>query len=566
MSQIHQDVFDLLMEHHKMDDNFLFAFRQINRAEKLDKGYWFLGGDDYLAVSFWRGTDWKSKTPRIFFEINKHGNSSLEFRNSDVSGHNDFFDVRLLEDVKVKESYYGYSRKFKTKDYIESLKLFLKNEKPIIDKYIKSPDNKYTASEYAKPMEFIYPGDFNKQLEKIKTFQKRRKDNLKHFGSLKNIEIQNFGPIKNVAILNIPLKTKWIYLTGENGSGKTSVLKAIATGLCQNNDKNEPIASRHDYGEYEIRVQLHTENNDLSPVIVTPNSQVFDKKILTKGFACYGPIRIVTDGASDIGIINDSLDDHDKATFGLFNPIGVLKDLSGDYPFHTKAKYQELYRDVLISNLLLILPNIFNIEEDRKGKLLFFESSHNTEGLKKGMPFEKLPSGTRSFVSLIMDLLIRLNKQQPDISDLADYTGVVLIDEIDIHLHPKLQLELINQLSDTFPKLQFIVSTHSPIPLLGAPQNAVVCVVKIDRLKGTFVERVDDKIYLEELLPNTILTSPIFGMDNISNENRDKGTLVRTEETYSEVEFSNQLDKKINEFLTSEKENELIKRFENKRK
>ena len=110
MQQIHQEVFDLLMKYHKEDDNFLFAFRQINRASKLDKGYWFLGGDDYLAVSFWRGTDWKSKNPRIFFQIRKNGDSSLEFRNSDVSSKYDFFNINLLEEVGAEKSYYGYSK------------------------------------------------------------------------------------------------------------------------------------------------------------------------------------------------------------------------------------------------------------------------------------------------------------------------------------------------------------------------------------------------------------------------------------------------------------------------
>ena len=77
--------------------------------------------------------------------------------------------------------------------------------------------------------------------------------------------------------------------------------------------------------------------------------------------------------------------------------------------------------------------------------------------------------------------------------------------------------------------------------------------------------RIDDKIYLEELLPNTILTSPVFDMEDITNENREKGTLVRTEETFEDIEFVNEAKKRIDAFINDDKERSLIERFKNKR-
>jgi predicted ATP-binding protein involved in virulence len=69
---------------------------------------------------------------------------------------------------------------------------------------------------------------------------------------------------------------------------------------------------------------------------------------------------------------------------------------------------------------------------------------------------------------MIGDMMLCLFEQQIEVVDPAELAGIVLIDEIDIHLHPKWQKRVPEILHENFPKVQFIVSTHSPIPLLGA--------------------------------------------------------------------------------------------------
>ena len=78
LQPIHEAVLNLLMEHHERDEAFTFAMRQLNRNGRLDRGYWFHGNDDYVAVSFWRGTDNLTKTPRIAFIILSDGSTYLE--------------------------------------------------------------------------------------------------------------------------------------------------------------------------------------------------------------------------------------------------------------------------------------------------------------------------------------------------------------------------------------------------------------------------------------------------------------------------------------------------------
>jgi len=162
---------------------------------------------------------------------------------------------------------------------------------------------------------------------------------------------------------------------------------------------------------------------------------------------------------------------------------------------------------------------------------------------------------------MMSDMLIRLFQQQPKVNDPADLEGVIFIDEIDIHLHPKFQKHLVVQLSRAFPNIQFIVTTHSPIPLLGAPKNSCIFVAKRNASDGVILERVDDKLFLEELLPNTILSSPIFGMADITNEFKEDQTRVRVEDTYEEVLLMDTLKKEIKSFMNNEKEERLIERI-----
>jgi len=80
------------------------------------------------------------------------------------------------------------------------------------------------------------------------------------------------------------------------------------------------------------------------------------------------------------------------------------------------------------------------------------------------MPFEMLSDGYKNIVRLSADIAYRAIKLNPHLGENAvkETEGVVLIDEIDMHLHPNWQKTVISDLKRTFPKIQFIVTTHSP--------------------------------------------------------------------------------------------------------
>jgi predicted ATP-binding protein involved in virulence len=90
----------------------------------------------------------------------------------------------------------------------------------------------------------------------------------------------------------------------------------------------------------------------------------------------------------------------------------------------------------------------------------------------------QLSDGERGILALILDLVQRLLQANPDLEDpLQDGKALVLIDELDLHLHPRWQRMVVQKLTDTFPNCQFIATTHSP-QIIGEVQPTGLILLK----------------------------------------------------------------------------------------
>jgi len=89
---------------------------------------------------------------------------------------------------------------------------------------------------------------------------------------------------------------------------------------------------------------------------------------------------------------------------------------------------------------------------------------YTVENERKRMPLSRLSDGYKCTISLIADIAYRMALLNPQLlNDVLEKTnGIVLIDEIDLHLHPQWQKRILSDLTDIFPNIQFIVSTHAP--------------------------------------------------------------------------------------------------------
>lgn len=87
----------------------------------------------------------------------------------------------------------------------------------------------------------------------------------------------------------------------------------------------------------------------------------------------------------------------------------------------------------------------------------------NENGVKMRMPMSDLSDGYKNTISMIADIAYRMALLNPQLlDDVLTTPGVVMIDEVDLHLHPVWQQRIIGDLLDIFPNVQFVVSTHAP--------------------------------------------------------------------------------------------------------
>ena len=349
--------------------------------------------------------------------------------------------------------------------------------------------------------------------------------------SIKQFQIEDYHGIVKTGIKGIPLDTQWIFLTGENGFGKTCVLQAIVIGLFGNRD-----------GEYILTDGKCSANVELK--IKGENWIYHGKSSKFENFAAYGPSRLTLQNQES----QNKISRKSTTTYSLFNTDGVLLNI--EYHLVIWHLKKDRRYNIVTQALLRILPHVRNIEIVEE-EVFYVERETGESGKTyQPMPFEKLASGHRNIIAMVGDMLIRFFKQQPDIEKTEDFCGIVFIDELDSHLHPKWQRKLPALLSEVFPKVQFVASTHSVIPFMGAPENSVFLKVTRNWDKGIQIERVEMDI--KNLLPNTLLTSPLFDMEKLAQRNNENLAEVRTEDSYGEMTRNDEIRSRLKAFEESD--------------
>lgn len=554
---IHEAVYDFLEEYREQEISkgrtFYYTFRRSNQKSKLDEGFWFYGNDNYLAVSFWSGMDWKNKTPNILFRITNEGRTFLTITTKDsikkAESSSKYFVKQLELNSNGKDR---WTKEFQTTDYLQSLQNFLGNEKIIIDRIINENLKGLISEDETNSIGFINPSEFEKWFENVKYH--REDGGLNKFPySLTGFSVEKYVPIESANFNRISKNTPFIIIVGENGSGKSSLLKALATAL-GNKFYEENYAP--DNSPFLINFSLNIRGNTKKFKITSYESILKnDHKV---PFACFGPSRLMIDNRSIRTTLNEVGKDKTSALWSLFYPDGILKDINRWLINKLASKEAKENSKLIFENIKQMLidtvPRLYDIREvswNETQELLYFEEDLRDNKIEKGVIFEHLSSGLRSLIAMLGDMMLRLFEQQPEVTDPAKLSGIVLIDEIDIHLHPNWQIKVPQILSENFPQIQFIVTTHSPIPLLGIPPKSKIYYISRTAEKGVSIKSLN-YINIANLLPNTILTSPIFAMDELVSVNNKDISKVNVDDSIDDTNFFNLLDRKMEELSKKE--------------
>lgn len=370
--------------------------------------------------------------------------------------------------------------------------------------------------------------------------------------SLKALRFENFKGIQELTIQDLPETASWIFLTGENGFGKTSILQAIASSLYGYESHTFDIFEDKEEEIY-LSTTLHTGNTYAIHVSPKLSQQHRDRFHF---LACYGSSRLATYTQGSI----KGRDREDGVTQSLYDAQTFLENIEDQFIlWHYKEKHsasQERYQS--IKKLLIDILGLKDIEVDYDTETIFYIEKDKDGNTFEKVTYRDLASGYRSLIAMIGDMILRLFKTQPEVTNPSDLDGIVIIDELDLHFHPKWQKRLPEILSKYFPKIQFIAATHSPIPLLGAPENSVFLTVFRTAAQGVYVERL---VHLEKevdtLTANLLLNSPIFGYADIFSQQFRKNQKIATANTFEEKNFEEKLKHTLAEGLSPEKQEEL---------
>lgn len=310
--------------------------------------------------------------------------------------------------------------------------------------------------------------------------------------------------IKN---FKIPLSTKerkHLIITGKNGSGKTSLLELFNYEVHRN---RLPFISTNLSSQLMVKVKVLDER------IGFGIERILKKIKNNQLIYVYIPARkaIAFEKVSGITKIDLKEKIKDKNVNTSIYFLQYLANLKASKAFAIADGELDAAKkiDEWFNRFENLLKNIFNnpkleLKFDRKNySFLFIE-----EG-KDPYSFETLSDGYASVIAIVAELIMRMEAYEAEVYDVQ---GVVLIDEIESHLHVDLQKKILPFLTTFFPKIQFIVTTHSPF-VISSMKDAVVC-------------DLEHKIVANDLSTYSYdaLLESYFGVDKYSSVLKEKVT------------------------------------------
>jgi len=350
--------------------------------------------------------------------------------------------------------------------------------------------------------------------------QEKYASNVKEeIATIDSIKVENFFSIECIRLEHLKNK-KEIYIVGENGDGKTLLLQSIAIGLAGVNEGDV-------FNLVKSQETSSIEVVDNSGRVHTQNEAIYEY-ILAYGASRYNSCQMKEDKTGYLTLFENRYD--------LRSPVEWLQYLDHNEK-SGKTNIVSVEEAKRLLNMLLNKEVEIEITPD---DVLFKERGSIVS-------FEQLSAGYKGVITIICDLIARLYEKQSYVEDIKDFQGVVLIDEVELHLHPKWKYNFMKKLRDTFPLVQFIVTTHSPTVILGASKEAVFYKIYKDDGKVSISHQIANEGYTN----NSLVSSPLFDMETITSREYEKAV---SSDDYIYEKIHQQVAKKIAEDINVDEE------------
>jgi energy-coupling factor transporter ATP-binding protein EcfA2 len=343
---------------------------------------------------------------------------------------------------------------------------------------------------------------------------------------LARVRLTNIGAFET---LDLKLNNGWNLILGNNGSGKSTILRAIGLGLC--GDDSAALAAgqrllRQDastgaieltVGDVVYETVLRRERKGKRVTVsgsLTPLQQR-DWAVLgfppLRGVSTSNPAGPARVGSPDpeiadvLPVIRGGIDSRlDSIKQWLVN-IDVNSDTEGPLSKLTASRNRRL-RDSFFSLLNNLVPgqSIRFGHVDRETWQAYVVTEDGE------IPIDDVSQGMGSMLGWAGTLLQRLYEIHGEAEKPAHSPALVLIDEIDAHLHPEWQQKLVDIVKHEFPNLQVVATSHSPLIVAGMRQDELLIAARDPENGRVAVSR--SLINPVGLRADQVLTTPLFGL------------------------------------------------------
>lgn len=325
---------------------------------------------------------------------------------------------------------------------------------------------------------------------------------------IERIVIRNFKVIKDLTLKfppapppqpDKPPPASWLMLLGENGYGKSSILQAVALALVGQEYRDRLGVDASAYLRHRTReggVEVHLAGSP-EPITLTfgRGSDRFggtpqEPKVLLLG---YGATRLLPrgDARSQTEVSFARVDN-------LFNPFIPLADVTTWLLGLDPATFDSVAR---------ALKGLFPLEDEAQLIRNTRQRRIDVDTLGARVPLEHVSDGYQSVIALAADVMIVLRSHW---LAMEAAEGIVLVDELGAHLHPRWRMRIVKSLRNVFPRVQFLVSTHDPLCLRGLENGEVAVMRRVDKE----IVALTDLPPVAGLRVDQLLTSEHFGLYN----------------------------------------------------